>query len=246
MPSAGGTDAIIAISQVTRRFTTGDSTLTALDAVSLSIVPGSYVALLGRSGSGKSTLLNIMCGIDQPTSGEVWVLGEAVHQLREPALTLLRRRAFGFIFQFFNLLPTLTVLENILLPGQLAGGALAALRPRALQLLEEMGLAARASTYPDRLSGGEQQRVAICRALLNDPPILLADEPTGNLDTETGAGVLALLDQLHQEQGKTIVLVTHAPDAAARAQRRIVLRDGRLVEDSRTGTGLADSGQAAA
>jgi len=224
---------IIDAQNVARRYEAGETTISALDGVSLQIDRGAYIALLGRSGSGKSTLLNIICGIDRPTAGSVLVNGEAVHLLHEPALTLLRRRTFGFIFQFFNLLPTLTVLENILLPGQLAGGASAQqLHSRAMSLLDRMGLADRASTWPDRLSGGEQQRVAICRALLNDPPILLADEPTGNLDTETGTQVLDLLQQLHREEGKTILLVTHAPEAATRAQRQVVLQDGRLIADS--------------
>lgn len=224
---------IIAAAGVARRYTAGDATITALDGVSLHIERGAYIALLGRSGSGKSTLLNILCGIDRPSDGTVLVNGEAVHLLQEPALTLLRRRTFGFIFQFFNLLPTLTVIENILLPGQLVGGSSAQqLKARAMSLLDRMGLAARAEAWPDRLSGGEQQRVAICRALLNDPPILLADEPTGNLDTETGTHVLELLQQLHRDEGKTILLVTHSPEAAARAQRQVMLQDGRLIADS--------------
>lgn len=226
-------DPIIAAEGVARRYTAGEATITALDGVSLHVEPGAYIALLGRSGSGKSTLLNILCGIDRPSAGTVLVNGEAVHLLQEPALTLLRRRTFGFIFQFFNLLPTLTVLENILLPGQLAGGSSAQqLKTRAMALLDRMGLASRAEAWPDRLSGGEQQRVAICRALLNDPPILLADEPTGNLDTETGTQVLDLLQQLHREEGKTILLVTHSPEAATRAQRQVMLQDGRLIADS--------------
>jgi len=222
---------LIALKGVRRRYHSGSAELWALDGLDLQVPRGQYVALVGRSGSGKSTLLNVVSGIDAPTAGEVWIEGNAIHSMREPALTLIRRRMFGFIFQFFNLLPTLSVLENILLPGQLADQPASALRKRALELLGMMGLEDRAGSPPDRLSGGEQQRVAICRALINDPPILLADEPTGNLDSETGADVLRLLDQLHREQGRTILLVTHALDAAARAERVVTLKDGRIAGD---------------
>jgi len=245
----GGPEPLIKVCGVHRTYPAGERQVAALTGVDLAIWPRQYVALVGRSGSGKSTLLNVISGIDTPTAGEVLLAGQPLHSLGEPAVTLLRRKAFGFIFQFFNLLPTLSVLENIVLPGRLDGRPEGALRQRAAELLDSMGLADRAATYPDRLSGGEQQRVAICRALVNDPPVLLADEPTGNLDSETGRQVLDLLDQLHTRLGKTILLVTHAPDAAARADRVVTLQDGRVVGDvTRVDPGALRSpnGQAAA
>lgn len=191
---------------------------------------GERVALLGPSGSGKSTLLNLMSGIDTADEGTVEVDGTDLTGLSERERTLFRRRHIGFVFQFFNLLPTLTVEENLLLPLELAGQVSAEDRRRASSLLEAVGLAHRTGTFPDRLSGGEQQRIAVARALVHRPLLVLADEPTGNLDAETGLRVLALLDDLVRESGTTLLMVTHAPEVAARADRILTVRGGRLVE----------------
>jgi putative ABC transport system ATP-binding protein len=185
---------------------------------------------LGKSGSGKSTLLNLISGIDLAESGMIWVNGTEMTSLNERERTLFRRHNIGFIFQFFNLIPTLTVIENVTLPGELSGVPLSEVRQRAEMLLEAVGLLDRLSTFPDRLSGGEQQRVAIARALMNDPLLLLADEPTGNLDEGTGAQVLRLLDRLTRQAGKNMIMVTHSREAAAYADRVLQLRDGKLEE----------------
>ena len=200
--------------------------------VTLTIPDGQFVAVMGPSGSGKSTVLNLMAGLDRPTRGHVVVNGIAVAALGEAALARYRRAQLGFIYQFFNLLNQLTVLDNIILPAQLAGmrGGLA--RQRARALLDQLGLSGKAGEYPARLSGGQRQRVAIARALINRPPVLLADEPTGALDTHSGDDVMEVLAGLHQ-QGQTIVLVTHdARLAATYAERIITLRDGRVVDDA--------------
>ncbi len=191
---------------------------------------GEFVAILGKSGSGKSTLLNLISGIDRVDGGEVWVNGQNLTALSEHQRTLFRRRNIGFVFQFFNLIATLTVWENVVLPLELTGVANGQIRGRAEQLLEAVGLLDRRDTFPDRLSGGEQQRVAIARALVHDPLLVLADEPTGNLDEETGRQVMALLDRLTRQAGKNLVLVTHSAEAAAYADRVLYLRDGKLVD----------------
>jgi putative ABC transport system ATP-binding protein len=201
-----------------------------LHEVSASFAPGELVVLLGRSGSGKSTLLNLVSGIDTPSSGEVTVAGQSLTRLSERERTLFRRRNVGFVFQFYNLVPTLTVLENLLLPLELNGRTAAADRAAALDLLEQVGLADRRDTYPDRLSGGEQQRVAVARALVHDPPLVLADEPTGNLDLETGRQVLDLLDRLTRGAGKNLLMVTHSEDVVGLADRVFRIREGHLVE----------------
>lgn len=195
----------------------------------MSIAAGEFVALLGPSGSGKSTLLNLASGIDGPDEGEVRVAGVSLHTLSERERTLFRRDRIGFVFQFFNLIPTLTVEENLLLPLSLRGGADARARRRAGELLEAVGLADRGSAWPDRLSGGEQQRVALARALVHGPELVLADEPTGNLDEETGARVLELLDRLLREAGTALLCVTHSRDVAQRMDRIFTLREGRVV-----------------
>jgi putative ABC transport system ATP-binding protein len=187
--------------------------------------------LLGKSGSGKSTLLNLISGIDTPSGGAVWVDGQDLTRLSERERTLFRRRSIGFIFQFFNLVPTLTVLENVLLPLELNGRSGPAARAAAMAMLAEVGLDDRGPSYPDRLSGGEQQRVAIARALVHSPALILADEPTGNLDAETGQQVLALLDQLTRQAGRTMVMVTHSPEVVGLADRVFRITDGRLAED---------------
>ncbi len=190
--------------------------------------------LLGRSGSGKSTLLNLIGGIDSPTSGEVLIDGLSLGALSEQDRTLFRRRYAGFVFQSFNLIPTLTVEENLLLPLELNGVTGRDAHDRALRQLEVLGLAARRASYPDRLSGGEQQRVAIARALVHDPVLVLADEPTGNLDLETGRSVVAALDRATRAAGKTLIMVTHSREVAGQADRVLSLSNGRLSEQPNT------------
>jgi putative ABC transport system ATP-binding protein len=199
-----------------------------LDGVDLEVAAGAFVALLGPSGSGKSTLLNLLAGIDAPDAGEIEVAGVRLHALGERDRTLFRRDRIGFVFQFFNLIPTLTVMENLLLPLELGGRTTEAHRARARELLARVGLADREEAWPDRLSGGEQQRVAVARALAHGPELILADEPTGNLDQATGEEVLDLLEELVRGSGTTLVMVTHALEAAARADRILEVRGGRL------------------
>ena len=196
--------------------------------LSLRAHDGEIVVLLGPSGSGKTTLLNLVSGIDLPTAGDVTIDGVTLTRLPERDRTLFRRDRIGFIFQFFNLIPTLTVEENLLLPLELSGRDTPADHARARALLAEVGLADRAGVFPDRLSGGEQQRVAVARALAHDPAVVLADEPTGNLDRETGRTVLDLLESLARSAGKTVLIVTHSEEAVPLADRALVLRDGRL------------------
>jgi len=191
---------------------------------------GRFTALTGRSGTGKSTLLNLVSGIDLPDAGEVLLGGTALNRLSERERTLLRRREIGFVFQFYNLIPTLTVEENLLLPLELLGRRHAAALPRVRELLERVGLAARGASFPDRLSGGEQQRVAVARALVHEPAVILADEPTGNLDAETGREVMALLAGLVRNAGRTLIVATHSEEVAGRADRVLDIRDGLLVE----------------
>jgi putative ABC transport system ATP-binding protein len=193
--------------------------------------PGEFTVLVGRSGSGKSTLLNLVSGIDVPSAGAISVAGEQITGMRERERTLFRRRQIGFIFQFYNLISTLTVLENLLLPLELNGRVDAASRARALDLLEQVGLADRRATYPDRLSGGEQQRIAVARALVHDPALVLADEPTGNLDLETGQQVLNLLDTLTRRSGKNLLMVTHSPEVVGLADRVLRIVESRLVSE---------------
>jgi putative ABC transport system ATP-binding protein len=198
--------------------------------VDATVLEGEIVVLLGRSGSGKSTLLNLVSGIDLPDQGEVVVGGKPINRVPERERTLFRRDNVGFVFQFFNLVPTLTVLENLLLPLELAARTSSEDTERALALLERVGLGDRLSSYPDKLSGGEQQRVAVARALVHEPRIVLADEPTGNLDLETGKRVLALLDEMVRSAGKTMIMVTHSRQVVGLADRLVTLREGRLVE----------------
>jgi putative ABC transport system ATP-binding protein len=215
--------------RLTRRLPSGGRMLTILDDVSLRIAPGEFAAILGPSGSGKSTLLALMAGLDRPTSGEVLLDGEAVQDLSEDALALLRRRKIGFVFQSYQLLGNLTARENVMLPLELLDAEDA--DERADRLLEAVGLADRGHHFPAQLSGGEQQRVALARAFAPRPPLLLADEPTGNLDSSTGERILELLAALRRDEGTTLVLVTHDPAVAALAARRIHLRDGRVERD---------------
>ncbi len=220
---------MIRLKDVTRAYTMGGRTLYALRGVSLDICAGEFIAIVGPSGSGKSTLLNLIGGIDKPDAGEVWVGNRRIDVLDENALAKWRGEKIGIVFQFFQLLPTLNAIETVMLPMELRNAYANHRRERALAALDRVGLADRGTQLPSELSGGEQQRVAIARALANDPPILLADEPTGNLDTETGQRVMALLLELNQ-QGKTIILVTHDASIAGAATRVVRVRDGRLVE----------------
>ena len=228
----------IQLRALTRRLPSGGRELTIVDRIDLSIAPGEFVAILGPSGSGKSTLLALMAGLDRPTGGEVMLDGHPIQNLSEDDLALLCRRMIGFVFQSFQLLGNLTARENVLLPLELAGARDA--RARADALLLAVGLGERGHHYPSQLSGGEQQRVALARAFGPKPPILLADEPTGNLDRATGAVVLVTLQELRRETGTTLVLVTHDPEVAGLADRCIHLRDGRIErEERRAGAGVS-------
>jgi len=202
----------------------------ALRDVSLKIEKGEFLSIMGPSGSGKSTLLNLIGGLDQPTAGEIFIDGRPLHGITDDELTLIRRRRVGFIFQFFNLLPVLTAIENVSLPLLLEGTPFAKIKPKALRLLEQVGLGSRIEHRPEQLSGGEMQRVAIARALITEPAVLLADEPTGNLDSHTSEEIFMLLANLNAG-GQTIVMVTHDSRAAACGTRIITLKDGALSED---------------
>jgi putative ABC transport system ATP-binding protein len=219
---------MIELRGVSKTVLSGSEPLTILHPLSLTIARGQFLAIVGPSGSGKSTLLGLIAGLDAPSSGSVWIDGVDITRLDEDRLARLRGEKIGFVFQFFHLIPSLTAYENVAVPMEIAG--VADPRSRAQQLLQEIGLTGRSHHYPAQLSGGEQQRVALARALANDPPIVLADEPTGNLDSSNGRHILELLRTIHQTRGTTIVLVTHDTDLAAIADQRIVLRDGRVVE----------------
>ena len=220
---------LIRLDRVSKAYTEGEESRLVLRETSGSFGEGEIVAIRGRSGSGKSTLLNLVAGIDVPTAGEVWVAGTCLSRLSPGARTLFRRDHLGFVFQFFNLIPTLTVLENVQLPAELGGRTPEDAAAKARALLAEVGLEGRERTFPDRLSGGEQQRVAIARALVQDPRLLLADEPTGNLDDATGRQVMDLLDRVTRRAGRSLVLVTHSPQVAERADRVFTIDDGHVV-----------------
>jgi len=223
--------AFIRLVGVTRTYRTGAQLFYALKNISLSIAMGEFVAIVGPSGSGKSTLLNLIAGIDKPTVGEIWIGGLRIDRLDEDALARWRGHMIGIVFQFFQLLPTLTVLENVALPLQLRQLWASPSLERAKEALARVGLGDHADKLPSELSGGEKQRAAIARALINDPPILIADEPTGNLDSSTGEQVIDLMVKQHRT-GKTVILVTHEPRLAEIASRQIHLLDGRIAEDS--------------
>ena len=225
------TDVVLALQGVGRQLPSGGKMLTILDGIDLEVRRGEFVAVLGPSGSGKSTLLALMAGLDRPSSGEVRVNGERIDQLSEDRLAILRRHTIGFVFQSFQLLENLTARENVMLPMELLGRADAS--QRAADLLSAVGLSERGHHYPSQLSGGEQQRVALARAFAPRPALLLADEPTGNLDGATGRVVLDLLIALRADEGATLVLVTHDPAVAALADRRIHLRDGRIEREEK-------------
>ena len=228
-------DALIHARKLTRHYNVGKAVVAALSEVELTVPKGEFTALVGPSGSGKSTLLNLIGGLDHPSSGEIHVNGLSIGAASENELVRYRRERVGFIFQSFNLLPTLTALENVEAPLMLAEMPQRARRERAAALLESVGLAPRMAHKPNELSGGEKQRVAIARALANKPLLLLADEPTGNLDTKTGGAVLDLLCGLLKAQGLTMIMVTHDPEVAARADRIVHLRDGSIQNIETTG-----------
>ncbi len=221
---------LVELRALTRTFYEGGRERVVLREASAAIHKGELAVVVGKSGSGKSTLLNLVAGIDLPTAGDVVVDGVTLTRQGDRERTLFRRRHVGFVFQFFNLIPTLTVAENLLLPLELQGRVAPERRRAALALLDEVGLADRAGAFPDRLSGGEQQRVAVARALVHDPLLVLADEPTGNLDLETGLAVLQLLDRLTRRTGRTLLMATHSPEVVGIADRVFHIAEGRLVE----------------
>jgi putative ABC transport system ATP-binding protein len=219
---------MIELREVSKTVMSGSAPLTILQPLTVLIPRGQFVAIVGPSGSGKSTLLGLIAGLDAPTTGSVLIDGVDITRLDEDGLAKLRGEKIGFVFQFFHLIPSLTAYENVAVPMEIAGAANAG--PRAHALLEEVGLTGRAHHYPSQLSGGEQQRVALARALANDPPIVLADEPTGNLDSANGRHIMELLTGIHQTRGTTLVLVTHDVGLAAQADARLLLQDGRVVD----------------
>jgi putative ABC transport system ATP-binding protein len=220
---------LLSLHRLSHSYREGSATRPVLRGISGEVRPGECIALLGQSGSGKSTLLNLIAGLDLPETGGIVIAGQDLARMAERERTLFRRRHIGFVYQFFNLIPTLTVLENIALPAELNGSGAAEARRRAAALLEEVGLGTRGDSFPDTLSGGEQQRVALARALVHDPQLILGDEPTGNLDSVTGLQILDLLDRSCRQRGKTLLLATHSSEVAERADRVWRLRDGELV-----------------
>jgi putative ABC transport system ATP-binding protein len=225
--ATGVSPIIVELSDVSKKY--GDHMVNALAGVSLSIRNGEFLAIMGPSGCGKSTLLNIIGGIDRPTSGKLLFNGDDILGYNDDRLTKLRRQRIGYIFQFFNLLSTLTVTENVALPLELAGKKHGEVKVAVEEMLHSVGMIERAAFYPAQLSGGEMQRVAIARALVHSPDLILADEPTGNLDTENGMAVLQLIRQINKEHGKTIVMATHSTEAANHADRLVSMRDGCIV-----------------
>lgn len=234
-PTAAATnslkDARVTIANLTKTYQEGETQRTVLKDINLMLKPGEFTVLLGQSGSGKSTLLNLISGIDQADQGSICIGDTEITALDEKSRTLFRRDRIGFVFQFFNLIPTLTVLENVTLPQELAGKSAKEAKTSAMALLEQVGIGDRGDAYPDKLSGGQQQRVAIARALAHEPDLILADEPTGNLDEETGEIVLKLLLDLTTQGGKTLIMATHNPEIAKQAERVLRVQDGHLVDE---------------
>jgi putative ABC transport system ATP-binding protein len=222
------TQTLIKLDNVYKSFTEAGRSRRVLNGVSVNFHEGEFAVVLGKSGSGKSTLLNVISGIDEPDDGDIWISDVRVTNISEHERTLFRRDKIGIVFQFFNLIPTLTTLENVMLPYELRGAARKVGEQRARHLLGRVGLPDRADTFPDRLSGGEQQRVAIARALVHEPLLILADEPTGNLDGDTGESVLHLLLDLTRDAGRTLIMVTHSLDVVPLADRVYQLNDGQL------------------
>ena len=226
---------ILDIHQLTKIYQSGDKPLTVLDDITFSIEPGISCAIVGPSGSGKTTLLGLCAGLDQPSSGSVTLRGHLLNNLDEDQLAAVRNRHIGFIFQSFQLIPTLTAIENVMVPVELRGERYRDVYESANRLLDSVGLADRTGHYPTQLSGGEQQRVGIARAFINQPDILFADEPTGNLDTETGRQIESILFDLNRSQGTTLIIVTHDPELADQCDRVIRLKSGKVASDEYTG-----------
>jgi putative ABC transport system ATP-binding protein len=224
------TDTILEARQLTKTYPVGERLIPILDAVSLSIATGEFVVVAGSSGSGKTTLLTLLSGLDRPTSGRVLMAGQDITDLGEDGLARLRNETIGFVFQSFHLVPSLNALENVMFPAELKKDPQA--EEKAGKLLQRVGLWERRQNFPEQLSGGEKQRVAICRALINGPRIIFADEPTGNLDSKNSAAIIDLLTELHREHGTTLILATHSADIADRAKRIIRLGDGRLLSEA--------------
>jgi putative ABC transport system ATP-binding protein len=220
---------IVQLQHLTKTYTEGKQSRTILQDINATFDTGEFILLLGQSGSGKSTLLNLISGIDAPDSGDIWVNGLVINRLSEHRRTLFRREHIGFIFQFFNLIPTLTVFENITLPMHLNGGLTAAKEKEVRHLVERVGLSQRQDAFPDRLSGGEQQRVAILRAIAHNPTLLLADEPTGNLDENTGRTIMQLLLELTRQANKTLIMATHNPEIIPLADKVYRIKHGELI-----------------
>jgi len=221
---------ILSTRDLTKVYTSGTARLDVISGVALQVAAGEFVALQGASGAGKSTLLHLLGGLDEPTRGEVLLAGENLYTMKEQRRSAVRNRLIGFVFQFFHLLPDFTAGENVMLPACIGGMQRKAARQRAEELLSQVGLADRLRHHPSQLSGGEQQRVAICRALVNEPALLLCDEPTGNLDSRTGQAIGELLRQLNKERGYTIIMATHSESVAAMAGRRWHIQDGSVRE----------------
>ena len=226
---------ILELRSITKSIDTGAHRVDILRGIELTIDRGEFVAIMGASGSGKSTLLGLLAGLDSPSTGDILLDGEIISSLPEDSLAAIRGRKIGFVFQSYQLIPTLTAEENVLLPAELAGESSSSCLERARHLLDTVGLAERRDHYPVQLSGGEQQRVALARAFMRKPPLLLADEPTGNLDSTNGRQVLGLLLSLNRAEGATLVLVTHDHELASHATRIITLKDGLVVSDVRKG-----------
>jgi putative ABC transport system ATP-binding protein len=223
---------LVAVNELTRTYREGDHTRRVLNGLNLEVARGEWVALLGHSGCGKSTLLNLISGIDTPSEGEVRIDGVNLTALNEKERTLFRRRHIGFIYQFFNLVPTLTLEENLLLPLELNRYAKTVAADKCVEWLEYVGLLDRRTSFPEQLSGGEQQRIAIARALIHDPLLVLADEPTGNLDAQTGSTVLQILERLTRKTGKSLILVSHSKQVSSRANRILTLANGKIGDQS--------------
>ncbi|MGE5264550.1 MAG: ABC transporter ATP-binding protein [Acidobacteriota bacterium] len=224
---------LIQTENLTKVYGKGDAAVVALDHVTMSVNPGEFVAVMGPSGCGKSTLLHLLGGLDRPTEGSVTIDGKSLSALSDDALTRIRRRNIGFVFQFFNLIPILNAIENAALPLVLDGKNSAQAKQKATEWLEKIGLGARLSNRPDQLSAGQQQRVAIARALITDPMLILADEPTGNLDSRSSDEIAGVLQQVAKEWGRAVLMVTHDPRIAAYADRIIFLKDGKIVNETR-------------
>jgi putative ABC transport system ATP-binding protein len=232
-------DLTLEMTDVTKTYRVGGQTVCALDAITLTLTGGEFISIVGPSGAGKSTLLHLLGALDRPDSGSIRFDGKEIGDLKDEQQSEFRRHSVGFVFQFFNLLPTMAAWENVAVPKLLDGGRMSKAKTRALELLALVGLGDRAEHRPSELSGGQMQRVAVARALMMDPPLILADEPTGNLDTKTGAAIMALLTDIAHQDDRSVVMVTHNLDAAQATDRVITLTDGRIGSDVLTGGELA-------